>query len=92
MEAIGIGVVGTGDWGANLVRNFAGLPGARLVAVCDADAKRLAQTTAKYPDAQGFDHPPVHDPCARALAALEACQRRRSRHEAELACRAPGSA
>ncbi len=56
MESIGIGVVGTGDWGANLVRNFAGLPGARLVAVCDADPKRLSTTTARYPDAQGFEH------------------------------------
>ena len=32
-EAVGIGVVGTGDWGANLVRNFASLPGARLRAL-----------------------------------------------------------
>lgn len=49
-ERIGISVVGTGDWGANLVRNFANLPGARLVSVCDADPKRLAKTAAQYPD------------------------------------------
>ena len=36
-DRIGIAVVGTGDWGANLVRNFANLPGSRLVCVCDAD-------------------------------------------------------
>jgi predicted dehydrogenase len=48
-ETIGIAVVGTGDWGANLVRNFANLAGARLVAVCDADPKRLAKTAAQYP-------------------------------------------
>ncbi|HEY6867872.1 MAG TPA: gfo/Idh/MocA family oxidoreductase, partial [Candidatus Eisenbacteria bacterium] len=41
---IGIAVVGTGDWGANLVRNFAALPGARLAALCDSDAQRLART------------------------------------------------
>jgi len=41
--------VGTGDWGANLVRNYASLPGARLVSVCDADAQRLARTAAQYP-------------------------------------------
>jgi predicted dehydrogenase len=41
--------VGTGDWGANLVRNYASLAGARLVAVCDADAQRLARTAAQYP-------------------------------------------
>ncbi len=48
-EKVGIAVVGTGDWGANLVRNFASLPGARLVALCDSDAKRLESTAAKYP-------------------------------------------
>ncbi len=48
-DRIGVAVVGTGDWGANLVRNFANLPGARLVAVCDADATRLAKTAAQYP-------------------------------------------
>jgi len=48
-ESIGIAVVGTGDWGANLVRNFSALPGARLVALCDADPQRLAKTAAQYP-------------------------------------------
>jgi len=48
-ERVGISVVGTGDWGANLVRNFANLPGAQLVSVCDADPKRLAKTAAQYP-------------------------------------------
>ena len=48
-ETIGIAVVGTGDWGANLVRNFSRLPGAKLAAVCDADAARLAKTATQYP-------------------------------------------
>jgi predicted dehydrogenase len=48
-ERIGIAVVGTGDWGANLVRNFANLPGTRLVSVCDAEPQRLAKTAAQYP-------------------------------------------
>ncbi|MEK7824322.1 MAG: Gfo/Idh/MocA family oxidoreductase [Candidatus Eisenbacteria bacterium] len=48
-ETVGIAVVGTGDWGANLVRNFAALPGARLVALCDTDPARLAKTAAQYP-------------------------------------------
>ena len=48
-EKIGIAVVGTGDWGANLVRNFANLAGARLVAVCDADPQRLARTGGPVP-------------------------------------------
>ncbi len=53
-ETIGIAVVGTGDWGANLVRNFARLPGARLVAICDADAQRLAKTSAQVPQARAL--------------------------------------
>ena len=51
-ETVGIAVVGTGDWGANLVRNFAALPGARLAALCDTDAARLAAAAAQYPDAR----------------------------------------
>ena len=51
-EAIGIGVVGTGDWGANLIRNFAALPGCSLNALCDSDAQRLAATVAKHPKAR----------------------------------------
>src|SRR5580765_8316180 len=53
-ERIGVAVVGTGDWGANLVRNFANLPGARLVAVCDANAQRLAKTAAQYPGTKAY--------------------------------------
>jgi predicted dehydrogenase len=48
-EHLGIAVVGTGDWGANLVRNFANVKGGKLVALCDADAKRLAKSAAQYP-------------------------------------------
>ncbi len=53
-DRIGIAVVGTGDWGANLVRNYASLPGARLVALCDTDAKRLAAAAAKAPGARTY--------------------------------------
>jgi predicted dehydrogenase len=51
-ETVGIAVVGTGDWGANLVRNFAALPGAKLVALCDTDPGRLAKTAAQHPGAR----------------------------------------
>ena len=43
-DHVGIAVVGTGDWGANLVRNFATVPGARLAALHDSDPVRLART------------------------------------------------
>src|SRR6516164_1519584 len=55
-EPVGIAVVGTGDWGANLVRNFAGLPGARLVALCDSDPQRLGRTAAQHPGARAAAH------------------------------------
>ena len=38
---IGVGVIGYGYWGPNLVRNFAEAAGARVVAVCDRRADRL---------------------------------------------------
>ena len=63
-DSIGIAVVGTGDWGANLVRNFSRLPGATLVALCDADEKRLAKTVAQYPGTRALAH--VDEVCAAA--------------------------
>ncbi len=49
---IGIGVIGYGYWGPNLVRNFAEAPGARLVSVCDARAERLVEARRRYPFVQ----------------------------------------
>jgi predicted dehydrogenase len=47
---IGVGIIGYGYWGPNLVRNFSDLPGAvRVVSVCDLRAERLAQSQARYP-------------------------------------------
>ena len=43
-----IGLVGYGYWGPNLARNFHALPDARLVAVADADAKRLDEPARLY--------------------------------------------
>jgi predicted dehydrogenase len=46
---VGVGVIGYGYWGPNLVRNFAEVPGARVVAVSDLSADRLARVEARYP-------------------------------------------
>lgn len=46
---IGIGVIGYGYWGPNLVRNFTQADGARVVAVCDQSPKRRAHVEAHYP-------------------------------------------
>ncbi len=46
---IGIGVIGYGYWGPNLVRNLAETADARLVAVSDLSQERLAAVRARYP-------------------------------------------
>ena len=51
MEPVTLALVGTGDWGANLLRNFASLPGARVAAVCDADPVRLERARKVVPAA-----------------------------------------
>jgi predicted dehydrogenase len=47
--SVGVGVIGYGYWGPNLVRNFAEQIGARVVAVSDLSVERLTQVNARYP-------------------------------------------
>ncbi len=54
---IRVGVVGTGDWGRNLVRAFAALEGARLVRVADIDGDRLADVAARHPGVETSTDP-----------------------------------
>lgn len=49
---IGIGVIGYGYWGPNLVRNFAEVPDARLVKVSDFRPERLALVRQRYPSVE----------------------------------------
>ena len=46
---IGIGVIGYGYWGPNLVRNFAQVDGAGVTAVCDSREERLSVVNKLYP-------------------------------------------
>ena len=46
---VGIGVVGYGYWGPNLVRNFANTEGAQVIAICDMDATKLASSKRLFP-------------------------------------------
>ena len=46
---VGIGVIGFGYWGPNLVRNVASLQGADLQVVCDQAPERLQQVAKLYP-------------------------------------------
>lgn len=51
---IHVGVVGCGNWGPNLARNFAALPECRLVAVCDRDPIRLNLMRSLYPGSRMY--------------------------------------
>lgn len=50
----GIGVVGYGYWGPNLVRNFQENPDSHVVGVCDSDTGRLDALARRYPGISGF--------------------------------------
>jgi predicted dehydrogenase len=67
---IGIGVIGYGYWGPNLVRNFAEIPGSRVIAVSDLRAERLAPVQARYPSVKTTsDHRDLFsDPSIDAIA------------------------
>ncbi|WP_323013825.1 Gfo/Idh/MocA family oxidoreductase [Devosia sp.] len=46
---IGVGVIGYGYWGPNLVRNFSDIPAVDLRWVCDLQTERLARLRLRYP-------------------------------------------
>lgn len=49
---IGVGVVGCGYWGPNLIRNFRSLPESWMKVMCDMDAGRLAHLKNLYPEVE----------------------------------------
>jgi predicted dehydrogenase len=49
---VGVAVVGAGNWGKNLVRNFASIAGAQLKYVCDLNEKVRKSMAAAYPQAK----------------------------------------
>lgn len=52
---VNVAVVGAGNWGKNLVRNFASLPDARLRCICDLDEGVRRRMAAAYPQATVVD-------------------------------------
>jgi len=50
-QDVGVGVIGYGYWGPNLVRNLINTDGARVVAISDLDRKRLAAAMRQAPGA-----------------------------------------
>lgn len=51
-KPIGVGVVGCGYWGPNLIRNFRMLPDCRLKVMCDVNETRLAHLKNLYPEVE----------------------------------------
>jgi predicted dehydrogenase len=51
-EPLGIALIGAGRWGSNIARSLAEVHRARLVAVCDPNAARLAELAERWPVAQ----------------------------------------
>jgi predicted dehydrogenase len=49
---IGVGVIGYGYWGPNLVRNFAENSSTTVIGVCDLSPQRLAHVQSRYPAVQ----------------------------------------
>ena len=54
---LGVGVIGYGYWGPNLVRNFMSDTGTRVVAVCDRSKDRLAEVKRLYPGVETTAEP-----------------------------------
>jgi predicted dehydrogenase len=48
-QPLGVGVIGCGYWGPNLIRNFAHHAESRVVAVCDVRLERAEQLATWYP-------------------------------------------
>ncbi len=69
-DPVGVAVIGFGYWGPNLVRNFAEVPGARVVSVSDLASARLAPIAARYPSVRTTtDHRELlRDPAVQAIA------------------------
>jgi len=67
---LGVGVIGYGYWGPNLVRNFAINPSVRLVGLSDVDPKKLAASRRLYPGiiTTPSYHDLLKDPAVDAIA------------------------
>ena len=45
---VGLGIVGCGYWGPNLVRNFLALPGVEVISLCDQDIQRAEALNKRF--------------------------------------------
>lgn len=44
-----IGVIGYGYWGVNIVRNFSGVEGGKVVSICDVNQESLGKAGKLFP-------------------------------------------
>jgi predicted dehydrogenase len=66
---LGVGVIGYGYWGPNLVRNFSDVAGCEVVSVCDLRAERRALVSRRHPSVTTTADPDeiVRDPNVDAI-------------------------
>jgi predicted dehydrogenase len=66
---IRVAVIGAGQWGPNLIRNFHNNQASEVVWIIDPDAARLSEVHARFPDAETGQDPQqaLADPCVDAV-------------------------
>ena len=69
MAMIRVAVIGAGQWGPNLIRNFHNKQASEVVWIIDRDAARLDQVHARFPDVQAAEDPEqaLRDPSVDAV-------------------------
>ena len=69
MAMIRVAVLGAGEWGPNLIRNFHNKQTSEVVWIIDRDAARLAEVQARFPDVQVGEDPEqaLRDPSVHAV-------------------------
>jgi predicted dehydrogenase len=70
VERIIINVIGAGQWGPNLIRNFSNSPRSQVGIICDVDETKLQGLSARFPGVQvtGNSDDAITDPAADAVA------------------------
>ena len=69
MAMIRVAVIGAGQWGPNLIRNFHNKQTSEVVWIIDRDAARLDEVHARFPDVQAAEDPEqaLRDPSVDAV-------------------------
>ncbi len=69
MAMIRVAVLGAGEWGPNLIRNFHNKQTSEVVWIIDRDAAHLAEVQARFPDVQVGEDPEqaLRDPSVHAV-------------------------